>query len=369
MLRRPKVLVFVPWYLPASAGGGSMRSVVATVQALREEFVFSIVTSDRDLGADTPYPGVRRDAWNTLSDDTRVFYSSRSGRTAMTFARLIRDESPDIVYVNGVFSYSFAVLPLLAARGVRPRPKVLLAPRGMLEPVALQQKPWKKRVFLRVMSLSRLYTNITWHVSSLNEAGAIHSAFGAGARIEIAMDLSRPDSLGFVPREKRSGAVRLFFLSRIVPNKNLLGAIRMMKGVGAAYRAHLDVYGPSEDPTYWARCCDEMRTLPDHVTITYHGAIEHSAIVERLASAHFLLLPTRFENFGHVILESLAMCCPVNHLRPNPVEGARAATTRLGPLAFKSGSVRQSHRGGSDDGRRDVPKGGRRQHMRSLSVM
>lgn len=303
--------MFVPWYLPGELGGGSMRSVVSAVRTLREECDFSIVTSDRDLGADEPYPHIRNDSWNTLPDGTRVFYCSRSGRTPKLFAQLIRDELPDFVYINSIFSYSFSILPLSAARRVLSPSSVIVAPRGMLDPIALRQKARKKRIFLRALRMSGLHAGITWHASSPNEASAIRAVAGTSARIAVAMDLARPAWRGFVSKEKRPGDVRLFFLSRIVSNKNLLGAIEMVKRVDKAHRVHLDVFGPVEDAPYWKRCRDEMRTTPEHVTIEYHGAIEHSAIPERLGTAHFLLLPTRFENFGHVILESLAMCCPV----------------------------------------------------------
>jgi glycosyltransferase involved in cell wall biosynthesis len=54
-----------------------------------------------------------------------------------------------------------------------------------------------------------------------------------------------------------------------------------------------------------------MQQLPEHVSIEYCGAIEYERIGEHLALSHFLLLPTRFESFGYVIVESLAAGRPV----------------------------------------------------------
>jgi glycosyltransferase involved in cell wall biosynthesis len=74
---------------------------------------------------------------------------------------------------------------------------------------------------------------------------------------------------------------------------------------------HLDIFGPAEDEKYWRECYLEMHQLPDHVSIEYRGVVEYERIGEHLALSHFLLLPTRFESFGYVIVESLAAGRPV----------------------------------------------------------
>jgi hypothetical protein len=58
---KPRVLVFVDWYLPGYKAGGPIRSVAALVRSLRDHCTFSIVTSDTDATERTPYPGVRSD--------------------------------------------------------------------------------------------------------------------------------------------------------------------------------------------------------------------------------------------------------------------------------------------------------------------
>jgi glycosyltransferase involved in cell wall biosynthesis len=37
--------------------------------------------------------------------------------------------------------------------------------------------------------------------------------------------------------------------------------------------AEFDIYGPAEDPDYWARCKSVIDHLPRHVRVTYPGEL------------------------------------------------------------------------------------------------
>ena len=57
-IRRVTVLVFIGYYLPGYKAGGPVRSIANVVETLGDEFEFRIVTSDRDLLDEVPYPGI-----------------------------------------------------------------------------------------------------------------------------------------------------------------------------------------------------------------------------------------------------------------------------------------------------------------------
>jgi glycosyltransferase involved in cell wall biosynthesis len=107
---------------------------------------------------------------------------------------------------------------------------------------------------------------------------------------------------------KQSGRLRLAYLARISPGKNLITALDMLEGLEGEIA--FDVHGPIEDRRYWARCEERMRRLPRNVTVRYRGAVPFGAASEVLARYDALLLPTLGENFGHVIVEALAAGCP-----------------------------------------------------------
>ena len=54
-----------------------------------------------------------------------------------------------------------------------------------------------------------------------------------------------------------------------------------------------------------------MASLPPNVRARYAGPLDYSAVAETFARHDVFLFPTFGENFGHVIVESLAAGCPV----------------------------------------------------------
>jgi glycosyltransferase involved in cell wall biosynthesis len=99
------------------------------------------------------------------------------------------------------------------------------------------------------------------------------------------------------------------FLSRIAPIKNLDFALRVLRRVSAPVA--FNIYGPREDKVYWRQCEALIASLPGHIQVKYLGEVEHSKVASIIALHDLLFLPTRGENYGHVIAEALAMGTPV----------------------------------------------------------
>jgi glycosyltransferase involved in cell wall biosynthesis len=109
--------------------------------------------------------------------------------------------------------------------------------------------------------------------------------------------------------EKAKGSLRIVFLSRIGPVKNLLFALQILPSlVGDVV---FDIYGPIDQKSYWAACEKTIVSLPAQVKVNYKGPVHYSDVAATLSRYHFLLLPTTGENFGHVIVEALSVGCPV----------------------------------------------------------
>ena len=51
--------------------------------------------------------------------------------------------------------------------------------------------------------------------------------------------------------------------------------------------------------------------MPKHIEVEIKGAIPNFLLAEELKNEHALFLPTRHENYGHVIMEALQQSCPV----------------------------------------------------------
>ena len=91
--------------------------------------------------------------------------------------------------------------------------------------------------------------------------------------------------------------------------KNLDFALRALFNVKS--RVVFSVVGSKEDKEYFDYCQSIARDVPKNVDVIWSDAIEHSQIAGVMASNDFLFVPTRGENFGHVILESLSVGTPV----------------------------------------------------------
>jgi glycosyltransferase involved in cell wall biosynthesis len=232
-----------------------------------------------------------------------------------TLRRVICQTPHDVLYLNSLFSRVFT-LGVLAYRraGLIPTAPAVLAPRGQLTPGAMGINGRKKSAFLAAARMAGLYRDIIWQVSSADENREVHDHFdaaGAPARTALAPDLPTPweQLVGIARRRKSAGRLKATFISRIARKKNLLGAIELLRMIRA--ETDFDVYGPPEDPQYLRECEAAMATLPAHVKARYAGPLEYEEIAATFARYDVFLFPTLGENFGHVLIESLAAGCPV----------------------------------------------------------
>jgi glycosyltransferase involved in cell wall biosynthesis len=312
--KKPIILVFVRYYLPGYKSGGPVRSIANMVDHLGDDFNFRIVTSDRDVMDQTPYSDVCIDDWNQVGKAS-VYYASSSQRSMGVFAKLINTTLHDVLYFNSFFDPTFTLNPLIVRRlGWLPMRPVIIAPRGEFSPGALALKRWKKAPYLAISHLFDLYQNITWQASNEHEAADIRGAISGIARnIVVAPNL--PATVQDVrtncqPSQREPGSpLRVIFLSRISPKKNLDFALRVLAKV--AVRVELHIFGVIEDNSYWTHCQTLIHMLPDNISATYCGTLDHALVHETLSEYDLFFLPTRGENYGHAIFESLAAGVPV----------------------------------------------------------
>ncbi len=313
MTTRPRVLVLSGCYLPGFRGGGPMRSLVNLVAALSDEFDFRIITLDRDQAGEAPYAGVQIGAWQAVGA-AQVLYLARADITLSRLAGEIRAVSPQLVYLNGFFDPTFTLRVVLARRLRRiPAVPILLAPLGDLSAGALEIKAFKKALYVRFARLGGVYSNLIWQASTMMERDDILRTLPhvRADDVRVAADLTDDVEGGRPALDARpaGAALRLCFLSRISPKKNLDFALRVLAAVTVP--AEFTVFGPIDDHAFWASCQPLIAQLPANIRTSYGGEV-HPADVRRTLAAHDLFfLPTRGENFGHVIYEALSSGVPV----------------------------------------------------------
>lgn len=290
-----------------------MRTISNMVDHLGDELDFRIVTMDRDMKDVLPYPGVKVEAWTQVGK-AQVYYC---GTRSFSFAKLIRliAEMPhDVIYLNSFFDPVFTLRFLLVRRlGLIPARPVIIAPRGELSDGAKALKRWKKVPYLVSTRVLGLYRGLIWQASSEHEAADIRRTQGYTAEyLRVVPDLP-PPVREFVPEQtalrRGNRALRVIFLSRITPMKNLEFALHVLRQVTSV--VEFNIYGPIIENAYWRQCQVQMAEMPTNVKVCYKGSIEHSEVSLVMATHDLLFLPTRGENFGHVILEALSAGTPV----------------------------------------------------------
>jgi len=307
--QRPRLAVFVEYYLPGFRAGGPMRSISALAEQLGDEIDFYVVTRDRDEGSDTPYPGCPPGQWIAVGR-AKVRYLSPSELTARRLVAVVREVQAHAVYLNSFFAPMSLQLLLARRFGALKGVPVVLAPRGELTPGALQLKAVKKQAFLRFSAWTGLHAGVVFHASTERERDEISNAIQLSAPPRIARNaVALTAAAAGAPRPKMPGAARFVFLSRITRKKNLHVALELLQQVDGSVT--LDIYGPVIDPAYWRECVAVIERMPPNVAVTYRGAIAHDDVASALSAHHFFLLPTASENFGHAIVEALAAGCPL----------------------------------------------------------
>ncbi|UUZ68378.1 glycosyltransferase [Polaromonas sp. P2-4] len=202
-------------------------------------------------------------------------------------------------------------------------------------------KRWKKWPYIAALKQFQILERANWQASSEREAADIFRVMKSQSQIvkqhdvRIASDFVEGvskdappasswnihiapnlpgESGGTGPAGKRvprlaGQPLRVCFLSRIAPMKNLDYALRVLAQVREPVR--FSIYGPQEDVAYWLECQRLIDALPANIAVEVRGSVEHQHVATALTQHDLFFLPTRGENFGHVIHEALRAGMPV----------------------------------------------------------
>lgn len=311
---KPKILCVTDFYLPGFKGGGPTRTIANMCTALAREIDFNIYTRNHDLGESQPYVGIVTGTWCKVGDAS-VFYDSSNAFGASGLIKAVKGVDFVLIYLNSFFSWHGSIsICLRKTSSPFKEKKILLAPRGEFSAGALQQKFFKKKFFLLVAKLFSLYKDVYWHASSELEAEDIRRALSIEReKIFVASDLVALSDADFPSLDEYgdqyNNLLKLGFVSRISPMKNLDGLLKILQKVKE--NVSLSIYGPIEDKKYWQTCQSIINLMPSNVSVKYCGELQPSEVSKAFSKFDLFVFPTLGENFGHVIFEALRSGTPV----------------------------------------------------------
>jgi glycosyltransferase involved in cell wall biosynthesis len=303
-MNKPRVLIFCDYYPPGNESSGGMRTIVNTIERLADEFDFWVITRYHEK---IDYNGLKIGDWNYL-ENAKVFYIQRI--CPLKLRKLIKSISPDTIYSNSFFS-TFTVNLVLLKKLRLIDVTLVIAPEGELSKGALSLKRRKKSIYLYLAKLFGLYENLIWKATSELEKAEIQNY--VDGKIFVVPNMPPKEifpsfNVELKPR-KNEKEVRLVFLSRIHPKKNLKFLLNLL----TQYKDDvlLDVYGLEEDKDYLNDCLKIANRMNERVKVRFRGEVRNKDVPATLFDYHFFVLPTLGENFGHVIVEALAAGCPL----------------------------------------------------------
>lgn len=299
-----KVMIVTPYYYPGFRSGGPQQTVMNIVDVFGDDFAFYILTLNHDINEKQVYQEID-EGWNQVGK-AKVMYLGDQNFRYRTIAKYA--ENMNVVYACGLFEKT-TIQALIANRLGSIHCPFFVAPMGVFSDGAMAQKKLKKRMFINIGRIAGLFKNVIFSLTSKLELEDLNK-YLKNSLYTIASDIPRPPIGKIIKKSKEVNKIKIVFISRICPQKNLLTAIKILSQLKGDIV--FDIYGTIEDYQYWQACTNQLNLLPSNITWTYKGEIRSEEVTKTFMGYDLFLFPTLGENFGHVIYESLtAGCIPV----------------------------------------------------------
>lgn len=315
------VFILIPWFYPAYKAGGPIQSIANMVGQYNDNVSYKIFCSNTDLdGTVLNVPVNTRVNYN---NSTQVYYYSGKNKSVNLLKKEIKNSQADILFINGIYSWYYNLIPLLFCKV----PRKIVSVRGMLHPGALSQKMIKKKLYLFLWKVFALDKKCDFHASSEQEKKYIQDIFGDSARIFVAQNFPRIVNFLNVP-DKQKGYLQLISIALISPMKNHLLVLKALASCSNDY-IHYNIYGPIKDRSYWNICLEQIEKLPNNIVVKYHGDIPPDEVEIALSKNHIFILPSKSENFGHALYEALTAGKPVITSNNTPWNNLKSASAGI----------------------------------------
>lgn len=290
------------------SGGGPPRSVSQLCNVLcRENWPTRIVTA-----VDSADPIVHLDACIQLITLKGRSHSLLGRLCSKGFysalANTHKVESVSLIHQHGIWLRSSHAVITFAHRKKIP---LVVAPRGMLEPWAMNYRKWKKELAWQLYQKKDLQCATAFHATAYSEAESIRRL---GFKQPIAVIPNGIDLPLLKPEVSRSESSKsdirtVLFLSRINPKKGLPMLLDGWKKV-APEGWRLIIAG-NDDSNHLPVLKQKIKELELSGQVEIVGPLFGDDKEQAYLNADLFVLPSYSENFGIVVTEALSYGLPV----------------------------------------------------------
>src|SRR3984893_8714784 len=309
-----KVLVIVPALSPIYGGPSTCATDLADALG-RRGIKVDVVTTD---AAGPRNLRVNLHRWMTQST-YRLRYFRRWGHFEVKFTPALMmwlfRHVTDYVIVHGMSVFNFPAHIYCEACRWRDVPHII-HPQGMLEPWAMANKGWKKRVYFRCFKKPQLQRANVIHCLTRHEAESIAALDVTTRKVIVPNGVSpesaiKGDADAFLLRYPQlANKTRLLFLHRIDPKKGLdILATSFARLHNRFPNTHLIIAGPDRIG-YWSTAARFFESKGCAAAVTYTGMLTGQDKADALAAADIFVAPSYSEGFSMSVLEAMAAELP-----------------------------------------------------------
>src|SRR5690554_5059543 len=283
-------------YFPSQAGGPANTLYWLNSALNPNEFSSTIVATN--FGVAAPI--------NTkeYGKGHKVFFFNGKGRRYIKQS-LQTLKTTDVVQFSSLFYPPTLPILLMA---ILSNKAIVMSPRGELYQAAVSQKAFKKKIWLAV--IKQFQNKINFHATNNFELNIINKTFPK-AKSTIVI----PNYIEMSEKYNTDINNNLVFVGRINPIKNIHILISAIAEVNKLYpSAKLDIIGSARleyEVAYMQTLKEQIKELALEKVVTFKGHLDGEAKHQAIAASKALILPSKSENFGNVVLEALAQGTPV----------------------------------------------------------
>lgn len=299
-----KILFPLKTFYPSQTGGPA-NTVYWHVKALSQKGAeCTVITSDTGI-ADKK---IKRGVFLNF-DFGKVYYGTSSFLKIKTIYRCLCEVGKnDIIHTNSLFE-PISMITVFFTKLFYPKKLIICSVRGELNEEALKFSSWKKTPFLYLYfkKMSGLY----FHSTSEKEMGEISKYVNNSKNCFLIPNLI------YQVNQKKEVKVKsqFLFLGRIHPIKSIESLVESVS-CSTLFRKesfYLLIAGSYESrhKKYFNFLKSLVKKYDLNDVVHFTGHVEGSQKEKLLRESYALILPSKTENFGNVVLESLINSTPV----------------------------------------------------------
>jgi glycosyltransferase involved in cell wall biosynthesis len=312
-----KVLHVIPSV--SEKAGGPSQAIFPMCRALREQGIDVLLATTNDGLDERHQSGEVPENYNGVST---IFFPAQIGSSfkySRPFSAWLADNVSrfDVVHIHAVFNHAcIAAASACRKQGV----PYIVRPLGTLDPWSMKQKAFRKKIFWQAGIKKMLSEAAAIHYTTAAEQKAVEDSLGMdhGCVVPLGIEVDLMDRM-LTERKLTElfpelvGYPYVLVLSRLHPKKGLevLQDAFLSLTQGEEFKDVRLVLAGEGEESYETFLKSRIQGHPRAASIVFPGwlAGERKDVV--LQNASLLALPSRQENFGVCVMESLASGVPV----------------------------------------------------------